>query len=42
MQPVLLNQSDREDDKPRFILLAFMETDARNQISDIYAPIIAR
>jgi len=42
MQPVLLNQSDREDEEPRLILLASMETDARNQISDIYAPIIAR
>jgi hypothetical protein len=25
MQPVLLSQSDREDDEPRFILLAFIE-----------------
>ncbi len=38
MQPVLLSRSDREDEEPRLILLAFVETDARNQISDIYRP----
>jgi hypothetical protein len=42
MQAVLLSQSDREDEEPRLILLASLETDARNQISDIYGPIIAR
>ena len=49
MQPVLVSQSNREDEKPRFILLAFdLETDARwieldsRHLRADYRPLISR